>query len=212
MRTETLVILEENKECPWSNTKEYSWYTKHPVIKRVGFTYDSDSIFGGSYIKSFSKLYGEERGYIPTPVLEKINCVYEETNQVTFNQEKYLQLFSEIVIKPIESEEELDRYVKLVEPYFFDKEKTPEEIAIYELLCILIEKYENEHYPDTEVVPLDLLHHLMEVGHLKEDDLIPTIGTRNLVRLVLNDALEIDKPMAKALGHFFSVNYKSFYD
>ena len=68
-----------------------------------------------------------------------------------FNKEKYLQLFSEIVIKPIESEEELDKYVKLVEPLFFNRKKTPEEMLIYKLLCILIEVYEDEHYSLSEL-------------------------------------------------------------
>jgi len=87
MITETLVILHESKECPWSDAREYSWYTKHPVIKRVGFTYKSDSIFGGSYVRSYSKTHGKESGYIPTPVLEKLNCVYEEEKEKSVEEQ-----------------------------------------------------------------------------------------------------------------------------
>lgn len=207
---ETLVILEENKECPWSNTNEYSWYTKHPVIERLGFTYSLDSVFRGSYVKSYSEVYGEERGYIPTPVIERINCIYKETNHMTFNQEEYIKLFSEIVIKPIESEEELDRYVKLVEPYFFDKEKTPEEVAIYELLCILIEKYENEHYPPPELEPLELLKGFMGLHDLKQKDLVGILGSKGVVSEVLNGKREITKAQAKKLGEHFGISYKDF--
>jgi len=129
---------------------------------------------------------------------------------MTFNQEEYIRLFSEIIIKPIESEEELDKYVKLVEPYFFDKEKTSEEIAIYELLCILIEKYETEHYPVPELEPLEFLKGCMDLHDYKQKDLVGIIGSKGVVSEVLNGKREISKAQAKTLGQFFSVNYKNF--
>jgi len=103
---------------------------------------------------------------------------------MTFNQEEYIRLFSEIVIKPIESDEELDRYVKLVEPYFFKsmkKELRPEEVAIYNLLTILIVKYEREHYPDPDLTPLEFLKGLMELKDLKQKDLVGVIGSKGVV-------------------------------
>jgi len=129
---------------------------------------------------------------------------------MTFNQEEYIRLFSEIVIKPIESDEELDRYVKLVEPYFFDKEKSPEEVAIYNLLTILIVEYEEKHYPISEPEALDFLLHLMEVRELKQKDLVGVVGSRGVVSEVFNGKREISKAQAKALGQFFKVDYKSF--
>jgi len=129
---------------------------------------------------------------------------------MTFNQEEYIRLFSEIVIKPIESDEELDRYVKLVEPYFFDKEKTPEEVAIYNLLTILIVEYEREHYPDPELTPLEFLKGLMELKDLKQKDLVGVIGSKGVVSEVINGKREISKAQARALGEFFKVDYKSF--
>lgn len=129
---------------------------------------------------------------------------------MTFNQEEYIRLFSEIVIKPIESEEELDRYVKLVEPYFFDKEKTPEEVAIYNLLTILIVEYEREHYPEPELEPLEFLKGCMDLHDYKQKDLVGVIGSKGVVSEVINGKREISKAQAKALGQFFSVNYKNF--
>ena len=129
---------------------------------------------------------------------------------MTFNQEEYIRLFSEIVIKPIESDEELDRYVTLVEPYFFDKEKTPEEEAIYELLCLLITAYENEHHPDPELEPLEFLKGCMDLHDYKQKDLVGVIGSRGVVSEVINGKREISKAQARALGEFFKVDYKSF--
>ena len=127
-----------------------------------------------------------------------------------FNQEEYIRLFSEIVIKPIESDEELDRYVKLVEPYFFDEDKTPEEVAIYNLLTILIVEYEREHYPEPELEPLELLKGFMELHDLKQKDLVGILGSKGVVSEVLNGKREITKAQAKKLGERFGVNYKNF--
>lgn len=127
-----------------------------------------------------------------------------------FDQEKYLNLLCEIGIKPIESDEQLDEYVRLVEPYFFNKEKSPEEVAIYNLLTILIVDYENEHCPVPEVEPLDFLLHLMEAKGSTHEDLVSVIGNENLTKLILNGACEIDKPIAKVLGEYFGLNYKHF--
>jgi HTH-type transcriptional regulator/antitoxin HigA len=132
---------------------------------------------------------------------------------MTFSQKEYIRLFSEIVIKPIESDEELDRYVKLVEPYFFKsmkKELSPEEVAIYNLLSILIVEYEREHYPDTDITPLEFLKGLMELKDLKQKDLVGIIGSKGVVSEVINGKREISKAQAKALGEYFKVDYKSF--
>ena len=127
-----------------------------------------------------------------------------------FDQEKYLKLLCEIGIKPIESDKQLEEYVRLVEPYFFNKEKTPEEVAIYNLLTILIVDYENEHYPVPEVDPLDFLLHLMESSELTIDDLDSILGTKGLTEKILGGYYEIDKPVAKILGERFGLNYKHF--
>lgn len=132
---------------------------------------------------------------------------------MTFNQEEYIRLFSEIVIKPIESEEELDRYVKLVEPYVFKsikKDITPEEAAIYNLLTILIVEYEREQYPDPELEPLEFLKGCMDLHNYKQKDLVGIIGSKGVVSEVLNGKREISRAQAKALGQFFNVNYKNF--
>jgi HTH-type transcriptional regulator/antitoxin HigA len=132
---------------------------------------------------------------------------------MTFNQEEYIRLFSEIVIKPIESDEELDRYVKLVEPYFFKcmkKELSPEEVAIYNLLTILIVEYERENYPIPDLEPLEFLKGLMELKDLKQKDLVGILGSKGVVSEVINGKREISKAQAKALGEYFKVDYKSF--
>src|SRR5690606_31485339 len=63
-----------------------------------------------------------------------------------------------------------------------------------ELLVTLIEKYEKEHYPISLPDPIDAVRELMERKGLKDKDVIPAIGSKTTVSLVLNRkrALTID--------------------
>ena len=73
-----------------------------------------------------------------------------------------------------------------------------------ELLVTLIEKYEKEHYPISLPDPIDAIRELMEMKGLKDKDLIPAIGSKTTVSLVLNRkrALTIDmiRKLSERLG------------
>src|SRR5690606_34449503 len=72
------------------------------------------------------------------------------------------------------------------------------------LLVTLIEKYEKEHYPISLPDPIDAIRELMEMKGLKDKDLIPAIGSKTTVSLVLNRkrAFTIDmiKQLSERLG------------
>jgi HTH-type transcriptional regulator/antitoxin HigA len=63
-----------------------------------------------------------------------------------------------------------------------------------ELLVTLIDKYEKEHYPISLPDPIDAMRETMERKGFKDKDLIPAIGSKTTVSLVLNRkrALTID--------------------
>src|SRR5690606_17828186 len=73
-----------------------------------------------------------------------------------------------------------------------------------ELLVILIEKYEKEHYPISPPDPIDAIRETMKRKGLKDKDLIPAIGSKTTVSLVLNRkrALTIDmiRKLSKLVG------------
>lgn len=73
-----------------------------------------------------------------------------------------------------------------------------------ELLVILIEKYGKEHYPISLLDPIGAIHETMERKGLKDKDLIPAIGSKTTVSLVLNRkrALTIDmiRKLSELLG------------
>ena len=66
---------------------------------------------------------------------------------LTFDQTTYRNLLAEVTPVAIETEEEYERALKLVEKLTFAKNRTPEEQALQKLLVILIEAYETKNYP-----------------------------------------------------------------
>ncbi len=73
---------------------------------------------------------------------------------------------------------------------------------------MLIEKYENQHYPEPVLNPTDYLKYLMEEHNLKQSDLTE-IGSQGVVSEILNGKRELNirqiKSLSKRFGVFSSV-------
>src|SRR4051794_32391394 len=80
------------------------------------------------------------------------------------NPQRYAELLSKTLPKAITTEEENDHYLEIVNELMAKGEGnlTPEEDALLELLFVLIEKYEDEHYQINAATPLGILRELME--------------------------------------------------
>ena len=74
-----------------------------------------------------------------------------------------------------------------------------------ELLVILIEKYEMEHYPVSLPDPIDAIGETMERKGLKDKDLIPAIGSKTTVSLVLNRKRAITINMIRKLSELLGL-------
>ncbi|BAZ02453.1 hypothetical protein NIES37_64660 [Tolypothrix tenuis PCC 7101] len=124
---------------------------------------------------------------------------------LTFDQNSYRHLLAEVVPVAIETEQEYERILKLVEQLTFKKNRTKEEQALYKLLIILIEAYETEHYPMEESAPHEILQHIMEESGTRQADLVGIIGSSGVVSEVVNGKRSISKAQAKALSEYFKV-------
>lgn len=80
-----------------------------------------------------------------------------------------------------EYEESLARLSKI-----FEADPDSAEGMEAELLVTLIEKYEREHYPIALPDPIEAIKETMDRKDLKDKDLIPAIGSKTTVSLVLN--------------------------
>ncbi|MGH2414413.1 MAG: helix-turn-helix domain-containing protein [Microcystaceae cyanobacterium] len=129
---------------------------------------------------------------------------------LTFNPESYAALLVKYQPKAIATEEEHETALALAQELEHRPNRTPEEEALLELLVILIEKFESEHYPIPERTPHAILVHLMEANKIKQQDLVGVIGSRKVVSEVVNSERNLSQAQAQALAKFFSVDISLF--
>ena len=72
------------------------------------------------------------------------------------------------------------------------------------LLTYLIEEYESEVFPMTDVTPLEVIRFMMEMKGIQQKDLIPILGSKSFVSKILQGTaklqLEMIGPLSKFLG------------
>ncbi|SKB16088.1 putative transcription regulator with HTH domain [Planktothrix sp. PCC 11201] len=129
---------------------------------------------------------------------------------LTINKTLYSNLLAEISPQVIETEEEYDRILAIVERFTFSQTLTPEERVLLKLLVQLIENYESKMYPIDESTPVQILQHLMEVTGTFEGDLVGVIGASNVISEILNNKRSISKTQAQALADYFEVSINLF--
>jgi HTH-type transcriptional regulator/antitoxin HigA len=105
-------------------------------------------------------------------------------------------------LKPIRTEAEYEEALRSVEPYFDNEPDlgTPESDR-FELLVMLIEAYESEHYPIGPPDPIEAIKFHMDQAGLTPKDLVPMIGALDVVNAVLDGTAELTLPMIRRL-HF----------
>jgi len=118
---------------------------------------------------------------------------------------KYGKLLLRVLPKPISTEQEYDEFVALTGQLMEKGEDSlsPEEGALLELLAILVQDYDERHYPRGEGSPRDMLVFMMEQHNLRQKDLVPVLGSSSVVSAVVNGKRGISKRQAKKLSELF---------
>lgn len=125
----------------------------------------------------------------------------------TINQEEYIKLLAETLPRVIDTEEEYERLLNEVSKLMaLGDNLTAEQAEVLQLLAILIEQYEDEHYQLKAATPHEILNELMLVRGLKQKDLLEIFGSKGISSEVINGTRGISKNQAKALGDFFHVS------
>ena len=138
---------------------------------------------------------------------------------LTFNPEKYKEVLSEYQPKLIKTEAENERALVMVEQLMNLPDRSPEQEEIYELLVILIERFEQEFYkPDRSNNPGSMLLFLMDQRDLQPIDLVSIFGSEAAVEDVINGRFatgdasrtSIDRSIANQLADLFHVDSSLF--
>ncbi len=102
-------------------------------------------------------------------------------------------------LKPIKTETDYRKALNRLEKVFDAKLGTPESDEL-EVLGLLIDDYENKHYPIEAPDPIEAIKIRMEEMHLKQVDLIPEIGGKSRVSEILNRKRRLTVDMIRKLA------------
>ena len=81
--------------------------------------------------------------------------------------------------------------------------------SLLEILAVIIDEYENEHYPIPEGEPRECLSLLMEEHGVHQKDL-PEIGSQGVVSEILSGKRKLNTRQIKALSQRFNVSTAVF--
>lgn len=130
------------------------------------------------------------------------------------DEKKYGLLLMETLPSVISNEDELEKMTgqvnRLMTKGIKQEGLSPEEEKLLELMSVLIENYEDEHYPFPEVPPNEILKFLMEQNDLKQSDLLHIFGSSGITSEVVNGKRSISKTQAKKLAEHFKVSVELF--
>ena len=121
------------------------------------------------------------------------------------DEKRYGRLLLKILPRPIQTEEENDKAIALLEKLDEREDLSPEEEQLAELVTVLIEDFEQRHYAMKPASPLEMLKVLLEDRSLRHKDVWPVFGNKGLASEVLNGKRAISKTQAKKLADFFQV-------
>src|ERR1044071_306405 len=122
------------------------------------------------------------------------------------NPTRYKRLLSQTMPVIIETKEENERTLKVIEKLMDKGENlSPEEDKLLKLFARLVEDFEERYYHPRDATPLEVLHHLMESRGTKQTHLWEGFGSKGIASEVLNGKRGISKTQARALADYFHV-------
>jgi HTH-type transcriptional regulator / antitoxin HigA len=118
----------------------------------------------------------------------------------------------------IETEDEYAQFLAVAERLTFKQNQTPEESALYDLVTMLVETYETEHYPLAKPLPwridrpapAEVLQHIIESSGIDPTELVNIFGSSEAVTEVLAGTKTIDLDQAKTLADRFKLSPSIF--
>ncbi len=107
-------------------------------------------------------------------------------------------------IHPIKTEQDYEKALERLEDIFDARLGTKEGDEL-EILTILIEKYENEHFPIDLPDPIEAIKFRMEQLGMKQNDLTEVIGFKSRVSEILNKKRKLSLEMIRNLNEYLSI-------
>lgn len=111
----------------------------------------------------------------------------------------------------IRSEEELVEYTKALFELTAKSDPTSDEEEAIELLTLLIERYESQHYLVPDVNPIAVLKFLLDQNGLSQRDIATELGSESTVSLILSGKRRLNRDHIERLSQRFHVSPSVFF-
>jgi HTH-type transcriptional regulator/antitoxin HigA len=112
----------------------------------------------------------------------------------------------------LHSDEELAEYTAALMTLTAKKKTTAAEEDAIQLLTLLIEQYESQHYPVPDSSPAEVLRFLLESNGLSQRDLASELGSEATVSLVLSGKRPLTRTHIQRLSRRFHVSPSVFFE
>ena len=113
--------------------------------------------------------------------------------------------------RPVTSEAQNDHYTEVLYNLERRGHLSAAEEKYAEWLTVLIEAYEEKHYPIRALSPVKVLTELMSANNLKQKDLAPLFGSESIVSEVLHGKRKMNKQHIEKLSQRFNVSPALFF-
>lgn len=114
-------------------------------------------------------------------------------------------------LKVIKSIEQYHHYCDELERLMSLDPLSEEDQETIDLLEVLIEKWDDEHYTEAALHPVDLLKQLMEIHDLNATELAKKTGIdKTVLSKIINHKKGFSKEVIRALAGYFKVNQEGF--
>jgi HTH-type transcriptional regulator/antitoxin HigA len=111
----------------------------------------------------------------------------------------------------IRNDEELAEYTRVLFELTAKANPTPDEEEAIELMTLLVERYEEEHYPVPKADPADVLRYLLERNGLSQRDIAQELGSESTVSLVLSGKRRLNRDHIARLSTRFNLSPAVFF-
>lgn len=113
--------------------------------------------------------------------------------------------------RPITSEAQNEYYTNVLHELVMRGHLSRKEEEYVELLGLLIETYENKHYPIRDASPVEIIAELMAANNLRQKDLTGIFGSESMVSMVLSASRPLSVEHIEGLSRRFRISPAAFF-
>ena len=118
----------------------------------------------------------------------------------------YLKLVQAFPLRPLRSNRDLDRAIKIVDSLLDRDRLTKGEMDYLDILVDIINRYETEHYPMDSVPGREMIKFLMKARGITQSDVAAGTGISvSTISEILNEKRKLNIGHIKLLSEYFQV-------